>query len=216
MSEDTARAIGAGSTSPIFNIDGKELTPRPLGIGELAELNRDCLKRYKKEYLETFSENRELFGIDGYDKLIAEKGEEAAKWDIGDLPPKSAYDSDKVKMTDALVDWVSDTFGLDKKTKVDQEERFKRTVAYALDVTILSDEEYEEKTGEAPTKLKVAYVNWWMTGHPDGMISSMWLCFKSQGISRDQIIEHVGRDQSKATDMVREIEHLSAPAMGNT
>ena len=88
MSEDVARALGAGGD--ITTIAGKECKVRPLSIRELTEVERECLKVYKRTFLETFHDNLDLLPDDEAAGLMSRKLEEASAWDVGDLPSKKA------------------------------------------------------------------------------------------------------------------------------
>ena len=107
MPDDMARALGAeGSTT--VEIAGKQCTVRPLSLQELTEAERDCLERYKRSYLKTFSDNRDL--IPNYETVIQQKMDEAAKWDVDDLPTKNAYDPAAIKINKALRRWLENVF----------------------------------------------------------------------------------------------------------
>jgi hypothetical protein len=54
MSEKMARALGANGAM-LVTIAGKECSVRPLGIVELAEVERDCVARYRRTDLETYA-----------------------------------------------------------------------------------------------------------------------------------------------------------------
>ena len=89
-------------------IAGKECTVRPLGIRELTEVERDCAERYKRQYLKTFADNLDLLPAEAKDRLLLEKMDVVARWDVDDLPPKFVHDPARVKMTDKLKSWVGE------------------------------------------------------------------------------------------------------------
>ncbi|KKN88378.1 hypothetical protein LCGC14_0249410 [marine sediment metagenome] len=211
MSEKMARALGAGG-STIVMIAGKECMPRPLGIMELSEVERDCLERYKRSYLKTFSDNADLIPENEGIKLLRGKMEEVATWDVGDLPAKYAHDPDKLSITKGLRKWLQSEMLVDKDASSKQ---LKRVCATALDREMLSAKLYERKTKEKPAKMKVPYVNWWITGSFDGMISLVWTCFKGNGVTREQVAELMVKDPAMLAGLSREIEHLSAPEVKN-
>ena len=70
-------------------------------------------------------------------------------------------------------------------------------------------------TGGKPLKVKVPYVSWWITGSFDGMITLIWTCFKHNGVSREDVARELGRNEALLTELSREIETLSVPAVGN-
>jgi hypothetical protein len=215
MSEDVARAVGAGGPEPLI-IDGIECKARPLSIRELAEVERDCLSRYRKSYLSTFSENLEMLGEAG-PNLLQQKMEEAAKWDIGDLPSKWAHDTSTMPITTKLVDWLKGSFSFSEagiaKEKI--ETLIRQMVATALDSGVLSAARYKELVGHEVEKAKVGYVNWWVTGTYDGMISMVWMSVRDNGVSRDAVAKAIGTNPHLFIHASREIEKLTAPSVGN-
>ena len=143
---------------------------------------------------------------------MEQRMEEAARWDVTDLPPKNAHDARRIKVTQGLRDWIAATYDVEG----DQEEkRWKRLAAAALDSGMLADNEYVEMTGKTPPRVRVGYVNWWITGHYDGMITMTWICFAHNGVTRDQVIEAMRGNKGLLVDVSREIERLSSPAAGN-
>ena len=76
MSEQMARALAATSPMTVM-IGGKECTVRPLGIQELTEVERDCVQRFKRQYLETFSQNLDLLPENRRTELLEQKMEES-------------------------------------------------------------------------------------------------------------------------------------------
>lgn len=217
MAEDVARAVGAGSPITV-KICGKDCRPRPLTIKELTELERDCLSRYRRSYIQAFSENADLLGEDGR-RIVREKLEEAAKFDVSTLPSKFVYDPKKIQVNRSLEQWLEENLeGYEPDTLLSKETRdraLKRIVATQLDSGALSDELYENLTGVAPKKARVGYVSWWITATFDGMISMIHLVFRDSGVSRDEVAAEIGRNPSLLVDLSREIEHLSVPEVGN-
>jgi len=63
--------------------------------------------------------------------------------------------------------------------------------------------------------LKIQYVNWWITGSYDGMVTFIWLCFRSYGVSKEEVFDKIGKESSLLVELSREIETLSTPAVGN-
>jgi hypothetical protein len=221
MADDVSRAVGAGSTETI-TIAGKECTVRPLTLRELGEIERDCLKRYKRQYLSTYSENVDLLEGNEATKLMEHKLEEVARWDISSLPLKYVYDPNRLNMNESLKKWAVDNLAIDTMDKDGKEisksildKVLKSNVATALDNQSLTDELYENLTGDAPRKMKVPYVNWWITGTFEGMITMMWQCFKRNNVTREEVEEAIADNPGMLAQISREIEHLSSPAVGN-
>lgn len=225
MAEDVARAVGAGGTDDAaIMIAGKRCTPRPLSIRELAEVERECLRAYTRHHLQTYSENLDLMPGDADSRATAmrDKIEEASRWDISDLPPRHAYDPATVVLSAALQDWakaelrVADTDAAGKPLGAAvAEQRYRRAIVAALDAGLLKDTQYKELTGKEPAKLRVGYCNWWITGTMDGMITLIWMCFRASGVTKDEVLAAIGNDFDILANLSREIEHLTAPAVGN-
>lgn len=216
MSEDVARAVGAGQLEPLV-IEGITCKIRPLSIRELAEIERECLSLYRKSYLSTFAENIEMLGERG-PAVLQEKMEEAGRWDVNDLPHKSVYDASSVHLTDKLIQWLRSDYGFKDETLPEgkRERMARQMVVTALDADLLTEAGYEMMTGHKPKKAKVGYVNWWTTGTYDGMISMVWTCFKDNpGLTRDMVAKQIGTNPQLLIHASREIENLTAPALGN-
>lgn len=221
MSEDVARAVGAEDPEDIL-INGKPCRIRALSIKELTEVERDCLKQYKRQYLETFSENADLLPESDRIAIIKQEMERAARWDVADLPLRYAYDPDSLKINSKLADWARTKLDF-RETDVDEkplpqlvyEIRLKRVLSTALDSGAIKPEEYTEMAGKEPRKLKISYVNWWITASPEGMIAMIYASVKDQGISKKELVGELSKNPTLMVNLSREIEHLSAPKAGN-
>lgn len=215
MSEDVARAVGAASPTTV-KVCGKECQPRPLTIKELTELQRDCLAKYRRSYVEAYSQNVDFLPEDERRPFIREKIEEAAKMDLSSLPRKDAYDARRVVLTPELEKWLEENIIGYKRDEKDKEGKVaKRIVVGSLDAELLSLEEYEKLTKQKIKPTKVGYVDWWVTGSFEGMISMINLVFKGCGVTEDELCREVSRNPALLMNLSREIEHLSAPEVGN-
>lgn len=210
MSDDIARAVGASSAETV-TIAGKECRIRPLAVRELTEVERDCLERYKRSYLQTFASNANLLPEEMRFPLIMEKMEEAARWDVDDLPPKFAYDGSKLKIISTIKALVQKHYG---EKKID-DVRLRNLLVTMLDEKTLSEEQYTEMTGHVPFKAKIPYVNWWITAAFEGMITLVWTCVREDGISREDVITDIGGNLSLLADTARIICNLSIPEAKN-
>lgn len=211
MSEIMARALGAPGALTA-TIAGKECTVRPLGIQELTEVERDCVQRYKRGFLETYSQNLDLLPKERGEQLLEQKMAEVARWDVDNLPPKWAHDPKRIKVTEALKKWLKEN--LELKEDAD-DERLRRMAASALDQGMLTEEQYRNLTDAKPPRVRVGYVNWWITGSYDGMITFVWVCFRHNGVTREQCVEALRGNMALLVDLSREIERLSSPTVGN-
>lgn len=223
MAEDVARAVGA--KGPVVKLGDREYQIRPLTIRELTELERDCLERYKRSYLQTHAKNADLIyngNTRGREEYIKSKIEEASKWDVTTLPVKAVYDVDQVKVTAKLKIWLTNHVGFSKTDELghtlsdsELDTKARRLIATALDNGTLTEEKYEDLAGSRAKKVYVGYVNWWVTATVEGMISMIWMCFKDAGVSRDAVAQEIGKNPELLVQVSREIERLSAPAEGN-
>ena len=223
MADDVARAVGAAGAETI-TIGGKTCTVRPLTIRELAEVERECVKIYVRAHLETYSRNLDLLPCDEDSKmkLLSSKLEAASRWDVGDLPQRYAYDPGTIFLSGLLKEWIkqelqfveTDASG---KPLSEQElnDRYRKAAVTALDAGLLKEEHYHQLTGRNVGKVPVGYVNWWITGSMEGMLTMVWACFKSYGVSREEVAEAIGNNFNVLANLSRDIEHLSVPAVGN-
>ncbi len=96
--------------------------------------------------------------------------------------------------------------------------RYRKTssvCASMLDQEMLSREEYRKMTGEDPPRFRVGYVNWWITGSREGMLTVAWVAFQHDGVTREQVSDALRDQPAKLANLSREIEHLSAASVGN-
>jgi hypothetical protein len=206
-----ARGLGAGSPRTI-TIAGKDCHIRPLGIRELTEVERDCVQRYKRQYLETFSNNLDLLPEGRRDQIFEEIMSKVARWDVGNLPAKYGHDMSTVVVTDGMKKWLQANM---TASPSDKDERLQRLTVLALDQETLSKEKYLELTGVAPISVKIPYVSWWITGSYEGMITFTWVCLRRDGVTRDQVEEALQNNMGLLSDITNEINFLSTPQGGN-
>ena len=214
MSEDVARAVGAKSPMEV-TIAGKECHIKPLGLRELTEVQMECLEWYKRQYIKTFCDSADMFPSGLED--AREAREKAAKWDVGDMPKKNAYDQRMVIVGDKLRKHIiteydlADTRG--KAKKVD-DDKIKSMTAASLDRKSLTPAKYKELTGKEIKPIPISYDSWWMTGCMDGMVSFIHKCFEGK-VTRKEVLDAVSENTGLMVELTREIERLSTPSMGN-
>src|SRR5690554_3468201 len=107
MSDALARVTGAGVS---LNVNGKEYQLRPVGLRQLQELQKEALRYYKRQYLQTFADAAALMGNGTSEKLLAEKIEECARWDVCDLPEQNAYDAEQVPINEQVLSWLRERY----------------------------------------------------------------------------------------------------------
>lgn len=219
MSEDTTRMVGGNSDRSI-TIAGKECTLKPLTIREIGELERACVRQYKRHYIETFADNADLLPESRRDQILLEKMEKVATWDVNSLPTTKAYDINKIYVCQKLEEWAKsrylDYFAAESVEEDSRKKLLQRIVATALDKGDLSPAEYKELTGFDAISEKVGYVNWWITGSFDGMLEMIYVALKSNGVTKDQIAQELSDKPSLMVELARELEHISSPQSGNT
>lgn len=224
MAEDVARAVGSDGTEEVM-IAGKPCRVRPLTLAELGEVERECLKLWKREYLMTFSENIDLLPDQSCrQSLLLEKMESVAKMDVSDLPLKSAFDANRIEVSDKLTQWLETKYdqkitASGKDGSPDEARRIKlvqRVAAAALDSGELSEDQFKELTGKSTRKVQIGYVNWWITGNMEGMLTLAWVAFKVYGVSKSDVALALMKNPALLINISREIENLSAPQSGNT
>lgn len=216
MSEDVARAVGAASPRTV-TIAGKECRLRPLGIRELTELERECLRQYRRQYVQTYADMADMLP-DGA-ALIRKKVDEAAGFTVQTLPEKRSYLTGDVQVDQKILDWAENEhpgLGLHRLSSKEAKDNAVRNVlASSLDSGILNEEEYTNLTGKKPVCQKIGYVGWWLTGSINGMVEVLYTVFRDSGVTRDQIMDELGQNPALLADLSRDIEHLSVPDTKN-
>ena len=82
---DLARATGAPGSIVIC---GKTYFISPLTLKDWGQIERECLETYRREYIQTYAKNLDLFPEAQRQPLLREALETAAKFGLGDLPKK--------------------------------------------------------------------------------------------------------------------------------
>ena len=205
--------MGAGKT---VELGGKEYTISPITMGRLQELQRDAVASYKRTILTTYADNLDLLGDVG-EKLLREKLEQIAQYDVDDLPKKIAYDVSVIEINEAMQTKLTDLFTddlADRDEKKEGEVNWSAMLAVALDQESITAAEVKEITGRGPTPVKIAYDAWWVTGSYEGMISLVRASIRQHHpeITKEEIKDWPMADLAH---VAREVEAITAPAMGN-
>lgn len=216
MSDDTARAVGANGAIEI-TIGGKLCTVRPLKIKELGEMERICLKQWKREIMETYTDNVDLLPEEKRERLIVSKLDEISKLDVHDLPTRRVYDPFKIKVTPKLEDWTKQNYQSFIELADGRDDSYKkrliqRIVTTALDKETLSEAACTELTGSQPVHVQVGYVNWWITATFEGQLEMIYMAFKHNGVTRDDVCDALSDNPAVMIELSRELEHLTAPS----
>lgn len=219
MAEDTARAIGVGSPESI-KINGKDCYPSALTILDLGEIERECLSQYRRQWIQGYVEAAEFLSDPEERKAyIAAKVEEAGKLELKSLPVKQVHETRQIELTNELRVWIEKNLSgfLEDAIPSDPtyDQKLRNAAALALDQSILSPSEYEKLAKKPAKNTKVGYVNWWTTGHPDGMFTLICHAFRKYNLSRQDIADAIGMNPGVMSRLAREIERLAAPEVGN-
>ena len=150
-----------------IEVNSKRYKLRPVVAQHLCDLEREALRYYKRQYLQTFVQNADLMGNGDVSALMERKMEEVARWDLGDLPQRDAYDASRCPVTDVAMKWATEKLG----EKPDSDIALKAMLNTALDNGELTPVQVKEMTGAVPLHGKVRYDQWWITASVEGMIS---------------------------------------------
>lgn len=212
MADDLARAVGAGASIDI-KVGGQEKTYElsPVGLASLQQLQREALKAFKRQYLETYVENTDLLGNGTAENLVREKLDEVAKWDIGHLPKMKAFSVDHLEIKGSLADELLNRYG-EIATDVGAA---KRLLATALDMEDIKPAQVKEWCGKAPRSGQVPYDSWWVTGTYDGMMALIWVSVKKKhpDFAKAELQDW---PSTKIMEAARIVEQLTTPQVGNT
>jgi len=208
MSDAVARVLGSGET---LIVDGKEFHISPIELRQLHEVQREAIKFYKRQYLQTYADNLDLLDNGSAASLMEKKLEEAARWDISDLPVKVAYDVTKIPINEKLKAELEDEFG----ELPDEETGQKALLSTALDSEKISGNKVKSLTGRWPHKVNIPYDTWWVTASYDGMITFVWASIQINHpeMTKAQVS---GWSMAKIIEAARMVERLTVPAVGNT
>lgn len=200
-----ARALGAGVS---IEIDGKKYTIRPITIRQLAELEREALSYYKREYLKTYKNNLDLLEDNESAGLLQKKLEEVSKWDTTNLPTRKVFDASSVSVTNKAKKWIQKEYDI----TVETDDIYRLFITLALDQSRLTSEQVKGLTGSYPREGNVRYDQWWITGTTEGMIHFVTEALASSNIKYEDVCDW---SYEKLVEACRKAEHITAAEMGN-
>jgi len=203
-----ARILGAGET---IEVEGKEYRLRPVVAQHLCDLERDALRHYKRQYLQTFSENADLLGDGEAVKMLRDQMAEVAKWDLHDLPQKEAFDVSRVPVSRRLNRWIEENFG----EKPETEAGSRAVVANALDTGKLTAKRVKDLAGVGPLCGRIRYDQWWVTASMAGMIAFITTSVRTEHpeLTREEVARW---PFAKIAEAARKVESITSASMGNT
>lgn len=207
MSDREARALAAGDT---IDVAGKEFRISPVGMRQLHEVQRAAVKYYKREYLSTYADNMDLLPEKQRSELMQRKFDEVAKWDVGNLPVKLAYDVRAVPINAKLKSVLEDEF--DELPEGETELRF--LLASALDRELISVSDVMELTGVRPRKARIPYDSWWVTAVREGMVAFVLASLQNHPEVKREDVERW--PLHKIVQAAKLAERLTVPDLGNT
>ncbi len=193
-----------------IEVNGVVYKLRPVVAQHLCDLEREALRHYKQQYLQTFKENADLLGNNSRE-FLEKKLNEVARWDLEDLPKKMAYDASRVPITKRAKEWIKGAYGEVPKT----DEGIRRVLSSALDDDQITADQVKEMTGKTPLCGRIRYDQWWITASWEGMISIVLssIRWEHPEITKEDI---AGWPLLKVTEASRIVESISSAAMGNT
>lgn len=215
MSEDVARAVGAGIPKAV-TIKGKKYDLRPLSVKELTEIQRTCLKRYQRQYMEVFKSSIDLLAdtAEQQQDLLFKELQKVGTWSIQDLPMKDVFDASWVKVTDELKTWLIQNLGATPQV-LTSDVKVRLLLATALDGGVLTADTCLKLTGTTPRRIRTGYVNWWVTACNEGMVHFVWLSIRGSGITEEELTDQISQKYEDIVVAAREVEDMSVPAVGN-
>jgi hypothetical protein len=211
MSEKEARALGAGGS---ITVEDKEYILRPIAVQHLCDLEREALEYYKRQYLKTFSDNRDLLG-DEFGKLIVEETRTAARWELDDLPKKKVHDVSRIPITPELKKWAEEFQAeVDGKEEELTEAKIRAMLSTALDQEKMKVEKIKEMTGKKPIEGRARYDQWWVTGAMEGMVSFLFnsIRYEHKDVTRDEVRAW---PISSIFEGAKKVEEITAPTIKN-
>ena len=206
-SDREARVLGAAES---IQIGKDEYKLRPVVAQHLCDLEQEALRHYKRQYLQTFSENADLLGEADAKVLLAAKVEEAARWDLQDLPQKDAYDVSRVPVNRHVRRWVKEDDG-----EVPESDNAVRAVlANALDSGRITAAQLGKMAGKAPLRGRVRYDQWWVTSSMNGMISFILSSLRQDHpeMTKEDV---AGWSFAQIAEASRKVESITSASMGN-
>lgn len=216
MSDKEARALGAGAMITVPDEKGMdhEFKISPVNMRQLAEIQKEALRVYRREYIQTYAEAAKL--MEDGQRVLHEKIEESARWDVRDLPRKLAYDASNLPLTKKVLDKLTTIYGElpedEDANKVDAKRR--ALLSLSLDDGTIGADEIHKLAGKWPGRAQIPYDTWWVTACYEGMTTLVWTSVSQNHpmVTKDDVGRWPLTSLAAAAKLV---EMLTAPAVGN-
>lgn len=208
MSDREARALAAGDE---IEVNGISYRLRPAVAQHLCDLERDALRHFKREYLQSYRDGLSLMENGDAKGLYQKKLEEVAAWDLSCLPQKDAYDVSMVPITAEVKAWLKSTFG----TESENDDAARALLGNALDTRKLTSEQVVSMSGGvAPFKGRIRYDQWWVTASFEGQVSFLTTSvrYEHKEITSQDV---AGWPISKIIEGAKMVERLTTAELGN-
>lgn len=202
-----ARQLGAGDT---IKVGKKEYKLSPVAAMQLAELEREALRDYKNEVLQTYHDSLHFLSNGQAEGLMLQKIDEVSRWDQSDLPQKEVYSAAYVPINEKVKKWIKEKF--DREITTDAAAR--AILSLALDSGQITPNQVKKMTGEPPMRGRVRYDSWWVTATRAGQISfiSSSIGANHSELSKEDVEKwHL----TKIIEAARTVERITAASLGN-
>jgi hypothetical protein len=203
------RALAAGD---LITVRDKEYRLRPVGAQHLADLERDALRAYKRQYLQTFADAAEDLEMNGKgDEMLSKKTEEVARWTLRDLPQIVAYDVSSIPVTDALKAWAVEKM---PDIELDNNLQILALLSDKLDNKEITAAEVDAMCGKRPIVGKVRYDQWWVTATFEGRIGFITSSVRAEHseVTKKDV---GGWPLTKLIEGARIVEHITSADIKN-
>ncbi|MEE9592524.1 MAG: hypothetical protein V3W28_02965, partial [Thermoplasmata archaeon] len=176
----------------------------------LCDLQREALRHYKRQYLQTVQDGAKMMGEEGRG-LMEREVVKVAGWTLADLPQMVAHDVSRVPLTKSVRRWIEAKHGDLPETEAGR----RALLGASLDNGDLKAAELKKMAGRGPLRGKVRYDQWWVTALIEGMIS-----FIASSVQRDHaeitVRDVAGWPFPKIAEAARKVEGITSADMGNT
>ena len=207
MGRREARALGAGD---FVEVRGKRYTLHPVAVRQLAELEVRALRFFQRQYMKSLQENASVLGEKEGQKMLMNKVEEIARWDVGDLPYKNAYDVSEIPVTDELKKWLVEQYG----DIPEGDSTARAVVNMALESSMITVAQVKELAGKSPRRIRVRYDQWWVSASVEGMTEFVLTSLQCK--QPNMTIEDIGKwPLTSVAEASRIAEHLTTVDLGN-